>query len=556
MLSYMRAPLWTPGNYPLPSRPVVMGCNGMATSEHPLVSMAGVQVLLDGGNAFDAAVCMAAFLGVVQPYMSGLGGTGVALLHVAQGEVSRVLNFSGKAPVAAEPGKFTPAGLERGPVSPLVPGCVAGWLALHESYGTLDTEALFGPAIRYAENGFPATELYSAVVQRHSPRLIPYESSVREILGFDGVGPRPGERVRRPRLAKSLCTIARNGAEVFYQGEMAEDIVNATKEFGGLLTLGDLASYAVEWQDPISVNYRGYEVYAPPPNTMGFQTLQTLKTVETRDTGDLAFQNIDTIHFQMESSKLSITDRIRYAGDPQFVEIPVAALLSEEYAAEQARRIDPYHASYVLGETYTTEAPPDTLHPGCVDRFGNGMTTSFAVSDCDGNVASITQTLGGFFGSGLAAADTGIFLNNMAMMFDLEGDGPNVIGPGKRPASPLSPTHTYKGDSFFLSIGTPGGWGIPQTTAQFLVNVLDFGMDVQQAIEAPLFRHYVGRDVLMEERFPIQVRVGLEAIGHNIAVWDGWSMRVGGAHPIQFDEGQGVMYGGADPRRDGFAVGY
>ncbi len=552
----MCASVRTPANYPPPTRPVVMGAKGMATSEHPLASVAGVEVLIDGGNAFDAAVCMAALLGVVQPYMSGPGGTGVALLHVAEEDATRVLNFSGKAPAAAEPGRFTPESLERGPISSLVPGCVAGWLAIHDRYGRLAPERLFRPAADYAEGGFPATVLYSAITRLHSSRLTPYEASVREILDADGVEPRPGTRVRRPRLAKSLRTIARQGAEVFYHGELADRIVGAAKEVGGLLTLDDLAAYTVEWQDPISVSYRGYDVYAPPPNTMGFQTLQTLKTVETRGTGELAFQDVDTVHFQMEATKLCITDRIRYAGDPEFVEVPVAGLLSDEYAAEQVRRIDPHHAAYVAGETYTDDAPPDALQPGGADRFGSGMTTSFAVADRDGNVASITQTLGGFFGSGVAAGETGIFLNNMAMMFDLAGDGPNVVAPGKRPASPISPTHTYRDGSFFLSIGTPGGWGIPQTTAQFVTNFLDFGMNVQQAIEAPLFRHYGGRDVHMEERFPLHVRRGLEALGHEVTMLEGWSMRVGGAHVIQRDDEQGVMQGGADPRRDGFAVGW
>ena len=539
---------------PPPTRPVVMGVNGMVSSAHPLASGAGLRILADGGNAFDAAVAVASTLNMVEPYMSGVGGIGLALVYVASEDRVRALNFSGRAPKAADPARFTQETKEVGILSPLVPGNVAGWLTLHETYGSMDRPRLFQSAIGYAEDGFPITHLNSSMIAQSAARLSMFPSA-SIILGNNGSAPAPGARLAMPQLANSLKDIAKNGMDTFYKGELAEKIVKGNQEMGGLFTAEDLAEYEAQWQDPIKISYRGHEIFTTPPNSSGFQILQTLKTLEGFSSDDLIFQHPDTLHRFMEAVKLSVTDRIRYAGDPDLVDIPLDGLLSDEYAAKQRQRVDSDKASAVPGEHYSRKVPKGSLVPGSPEEFDGGMTTHFAVADRDGNVVSITQTLGGGFGSAVAVGDTGIFLNNMGFWFDLEEGSVNLIGPGKRVDFVVAPTHTFRDGKFLLSMGTPGSWGILQTTPQMLVNVLDFGMNVQQAIDAPRFRYYTGTRVEMEERFPAHVRKALQDKGHDVNIIEPWSMSVGGAHAIKVDVDAGVFQGGADPRRDGYALG-
>ena len=539
---------------PPATRPVVMGANGMVTSGHPLASMAGLRVLMEGGNAFDAAVATAATLNVVEPMMSGIGGIGVALAFVAREGRVRALDFSGRAPKAAEPSRFTDETKETGILAALVPGQVAGWLTLHEDYGSVDRERLFQPAISYAEEGYPVTHLSRRLIAHYSPRLSLFPTSAPTLL--EGVRPpAPGSRLRMPQLADSLRKVAKHGQEVFYQGELAHRIVKACRELGGLFTEADFAEYRARWQDPIAIGYRGYEIYTTPPNSSGFQVLQTLKLVEGFGPDKLVYQHPDTLHLLMEAVKLCVTDRIKYAGDPDHVHIPLKGLLSEGYAARQRERIAPGKVAVVLGEHHSLTSPSGALTPGSPEEFSGGMTSHLAVADRDGNVVTITQTLGGGFGSAVSIGDTGIFLNNMASWFDLEEDSPNCVGPGKRVDFVLAPTQTFRDGRFLLSIGTPGGWGILQTTPQFLMNVLDFGMNVQQAVESPVFACFTGRLVEMEERFPNHVRRALEDRGHEVRVIEPWSHYIS-AQAIEFDANEGVYHGGSDPRRDGVAAGW
>ena len=540
---------------PLANRPAAMGVNGMVTSAHPLASLAGQRMLMEGGNAFDAAVATAAALNVVEPYMSGAGGVGVALAHVgAEGRV-RALNFSGRAPRSATHDRFTDDTKQTGILAPLVPGNVAGWLTLHETYGTLDRERVFRPAIDYADGGFPVTHLNSRIMASSAARLSTYPSG-SIILDGNGKTPAPGARLRMPQLAKSLRQIAVGGKETFYRGELAQRLVAGNQAMGGLYTLDDLADYEAEWQEPIGIDYRGYRIHTTPPNSSGFQVLETLKIMEGFSGTDVIFQHPVTLHLLMEAIKLAVTDRIRYGGDPDQVHTPLDGLLSDAYAEKQRGRISREQVSVVSGEHFTRQIPTGSLLAGSPDEFDGGMTTHFATADRDGNVVTVTQTLGGGFGCAVAPGDTGIFLNNMSFWFDLEEGSPNLIGPGKRVDFCLAPTQTLRDGKFFLSIGTPGGWGILQTTAQFLMHVLDYGMNVQAAIEAPRFRCIEGRRVEMEERFPTQVRRALEDMGHDVGVVEAFSMSVGGCHGIQIDSREGVFQGGADPRRDGFAIGW
>lgn len=538
-------------------RPVVMGARGMVASAHPLASLAGLRALMDGGNAFDATVATVAALNVVEPYMSGMGGVGCLLAYIAKEKRTRVLNFTGRAPAAAEPSLFTNENKESGILSVLVPGNVAGWLTLHETYGGLELERLFQPAISYAEEGFPVTHLNSHLIADGEIRWSAYPSS-RSILAPRGRAPCPGEKLLQPQLAHSLRKVAKGGKEVFYRGELARQIVQGSKDLGGLLTEEDLAEYDAWWEEPVGVDYRGYRVLSAPPNSDGFQLLETLKILEGFAPDELACGSADTLHRQIESTRLAITDRIEYGGDPNHTFIPVTGLLSDKYAADQRVRINMARASSVQGEQYNPHASKDSLLPGKMDPALLGSTTHLAVADSEGNVVTLTQSLGSGFGSGIALGDTGIFLNNVANWFDISPgeDVPNKIGPGRLVDWCPTPAQVFKDGEFFLSIGTPGSYGIAQTTAQMIMHVLDFGMNVQQAIEAPRFKCIAGRAVEMESRFSPEVLADLRSRGHDVQVLEPWSRVVGGAQGIMVDQTNGVLSGGADPRRDGYAMGW
>ena len=539
--------------FPKSNRPVAVGVDGMVSSAHPLASQAGLRMLMDGGNAIDGAIATAATLNVVEPYMSGLGGIGVALIYINKDATVRALNFSGRTAKAAHSDQFTEESKGEGIKSALVPGTVAGWLTMHEEYGSLDIEHVFKPAIAYAQNGFPITNLNSKIMSSAIQKLSKFPS-VALIRRHGNKIPEPGSKHFFPELAESLRAVARGGKESFYRGELAEKIIKGNKEMGGMFTLEDFAEYNPEWQSPISINYKGYEIYTTKPNSSGFQILQTLKTIEGFDQ-PMVFQHPETLHLMAESIKLAATDRIAYGGDPEHTDIPVSGLISESYAAKQRVRISPDSASGVSGEHYAREVADGALKHGNPDDYDGGMTTHFAVADRDGNVVSVTQTLGAGFGCGAAVGNTGIFLNNMCYWFDLDENSPNSIGPSKRVDFVVAPTQTIKGGDFFLSMGTPGGWGILQTTPQFLTNVLDYGMNVQEAIEAPRMRCPKGKELHMEERFPSHVRQALELKGHDVVVLEPWSMSVGGAQGIAINMESGVYHGGADPRRDGVAIG-
>ena len=539
---------------PSAGRPAAAGVNGMAASAHPLATLAGVRAMLEGGNAFDAAVAVGAALNVCEPFMSGAAGVGVALAYVAAEDRVRALDFSGRMPMAADPDEYSEMDKNVGIRSALVPGNAAGWLTLHETYGRLERERLFAPAIGYAEDGFPITRFSAKSIGNSVARLSPFPSA--GIFVKNGAGPREGARVRQPQLAESLKAIARGGKDEFYRGALAKRLIDGARELGGQFTEDDFASYDAEWRDPISATYRGFEIFSAPPNSTGFQLLETLKTMEGFTGADLVFQHPETLHLYIESVKLAVADRIKWGGDPDSVKAPLEALLSDGYAARQRARIDRARAALVAGEQFDGMIPSGAVKAGSPDAFDGGMTTHFAAADADGNVVSVSQTLGGGFGSAVAPGDTGLFLNNMAHWFDLEEGAPNRLAGGKRVDFCLAPTQTFCDGKFYASLGTPGSWGILQTTPQFVMNVLDFGMNPQEAIEAPRLRVFEGRRVVMEERFPHPVRAALSAKGHEIEVADPFSPIVGGAQGIVIDQESGTMQGGADPRRDGAAIGF
>jgi len=538
--------------HPSAGRPVAMGVNGMVVSAHSLASAAGLGVLADGGNAFDAAVTIGSTLAVVEPHMSGVGGIGVALAYVASEGRTRSLDFSGRAPLAAEPSLYDEVSRDVGPLAPMIPGNVAGWLALHERYGSMDLERLLRPAIGYAEGGFPATQITSFAISEVIPRLLRHPESAAIVLEASGKAPSPGSRIAAPALAASLRAIAAGGVEEFYRGGLARRIAQGVQDAGGLFTEEDMAGYQAEWGEPVGVDYRGYRVLTTPPGSAGFQILQALKLMETFGEDELGYMRPDSVHLLLEAIKLAVADRIAYGGDPEHVPVPLDALLSEGYALAQKGRIDHGRAALLPDVRHHSDLPEGAVKPGDVSS-ARGETTHFAVADRDRNVVTITQTLGAFYGCGIAPGDTGIFLNNGCTWFDIEEGGPNPVAGGRRVSFVLAPTQVFKDGKFHMSLGTTGGYGIMNTTPQMLMNALDYGMNVQQAIDAPRFSGSMGT-MLIEPGFPQDVIDMLKARGHQFAETSD-PMGLGSAHGIVVDEASGVFQGGSDPRRDSAALG-
>ena len=540
---------WT--NQGLAHRPVVMGRRGMVASAHPLASVAGLRMLMQGGNAVDAAVAVAAALNVCEPYMSGLGGLGYMLVYTARNRSLRVLDYIGRSPAAAVPDAFSsPEEKEVGPKSPLVPGAVGGWLTALETHGGLNRAAVFAPAIEYAEQGVPVSLQNEVFFRLAATRL---GEEARATFLPQGTVPVPGTILKQPLLAATFREIVAGGQEAFYRGEIGKRIVHALAEQGGLLTERDLADFRPEWQTTVSTVYRGYDIHTPPPPCSGFQYLQTFNLLEPFDLQAMGQNSAETIHVMAEAMKLATADRIAYAAQP---DAPVAELLSSTYAAERRALIDPGRALASEGERFGGPRGPETVAAGRPGGLSRECTTHFDVIDGDGNAVSVTQSIGAFFGSGVMAGDTGIMLNNFSYWFDLDSASPNLIGPHKKIEMCMAPAMIFYGDRLFLAIGTPGSFGILETTPQMISNVIDHGFSVQAAIEAPRFRTYEGTRLEVEGRVPEATRTELIRRGHDVRVIDDWSPVVGGGQGIMIDPDSGALLGGADPRRDGYALGW
>ncbi|MEA2596068.1 MAG: gamma-glutamyltranspeptidase / glutathione hydrolase [Thermomicrobiales bacterium] len=540
-------------NRGLAHRPVVMGTRGMVASAHFLASVAGLRILQQGGNAIDAAVATAAALNVAEPYMSGIGGVGYMLNYSAKERRLRVLDYVGPSAAAASPDAFaSPEDKDHGPKSPLVPSACAGWLTALETYGKLDRAAVFAPAIEYAEAGVPLT-LKNEYFYRNTFNAGHLTDQTKAVFMPDGAPPTPGSVVRQPLLAKTFREVVEGGQELFYRGSLAKRIVQSLRTQGGHLTEEDLAGYRPVWQDPIRTTYRGFDVHSPPPPCAGIQYLETFNILEAYDLATMGQNTAQTIHLMAEAMKLSVADRIAYAARP---DVPTAGLLSKDYAAERRALIDPNRAKPSEGERFTGPAPVGAILPGEPARSLKECTTHFDVVDAEGNAVSVTQSLGDGFGSGVMAGDTGLMLNNFAYWFDLHPDSPNLIGPRKQIEMCMAPAAIFRGDDLFAVIGTPGSFGILETTPQMISNLLDHGFSIQAAIEAPRFRTYEGTTIELEARIPKPVRDDLLLRGHTIRLIDDWSYLVGGGQGIMVDPDTRVLMGGADPRRDGYALGW
>jgi gamma-glutamyltranspeptidase/glutathione hydrolase len=530
-------------------RPTVMGRRGLVAAAHPLAAMAGTEILLQGGTAVDAACATSAALNVVEPYMSGPGGVGTILL--SRRGARETLVSTGRAPGAADPGTVTDADLKGGPRSIAVPGLPAAILALHERHGSLPRAAVFAPAIRLAEEGFPLTWKNCEFFEKGRAQLA-HSSEAGATFLPGGHVPRPGTVLIQKDLGGTLRQIAEGGVEAFYRGPIARAIGQALAERGGWLVEADLATYAPVWGTPVAGRFRGHDVFVPPPPTQALQLLQTLHLLEGFDLRGFGHNSPDYLHHFIEAVKVASADRVALgtAHGP----LPLAGLLSPRYAAERRRLIDPARAGVSGGERWSAERLPGEVLPGHPADFATEHTTHFAAADADGTVVTVTQTLGSPFGSGVMVPGTGMLLNNMLMWTDVDPESPSCLRGAATLETRMAPTQVFRDGSFRLSIGTPGSFGILQTTPQMLLNVLEFDLAIQEAIEAPRVRVYRDRLVDVEGRIGAETRAALAARGHEVNVIEDWSWIVGGGQGILRDPESGALQGGADPRRDGYAL--
>ena len=547
-------------------RPVVMGRNGMVCSGHPLASQAGIGVLQKGGNAVDAALAVGVALNVVEPNMSGIGGDGFIMVYwKATGEIS-VANATGAAPYSATRDRYLPEGIPmKGVLSVSVPGLLDGWAAAHEKYGTLKWGDLFDPAVDLAANGFPVSHVLSRSIASDS-LLCSFPTS-KAVFTREGQPLEPGEMLYQRDLAATLGAIAREGRDELYDGATGRAIVEFSRQEGGMLDLRDLSEHRCRWQQPIGISYRGYAVYEAPPNSSGHILLQEMNLVENLDLKALGCNTTEAIHCMVEAKKLAFADREAFMADPEFVDIPLAALLSKEYARERAGLIDPERAAQEV-----SEGDPWQFHDGARPRQKARVspdredTTCFCVVDRWGNAVCQLQSLQSAFGSSIIAGNTGVLLNNRMTYWHLDPDHVNFLQPGKHVRHTMNPvmvTAPSSGD-LVLVCGTPGADTQVQTNFQVITHVLDFGMTVAEAVEAPRWRHtqdgtestvpHTCDDELhLEGRFAEQVREGLSRRGHPIKMLPDWGA-VGSEMMIQVDSAGGALFGAADPRRDGYAI--
>ncbi|HYS24766.1 MAG TPA: gamma-glutamyltransferase [Vicinamibacterales bacterium] len=520
---------------------------GIVAASQPLAAQAGVQMLERGGNAVDAAIAANAVMALVEPHYNGIGGDLFAIYYEARTGKLYGLNAGGWAPAGLTPEFLRAKGIVRMPGggihSVTVPGAVAGWDAMRARFGKLPMADLLAPAIFYADDGFPVTDVIADHWAGGAARLAADPLAAETFLP-NGRAPRAGEVFRNPRLAGTLRLIAQKGAAGFYEGKTAEAIVAVSRVKGGAMTLADLKDYKPEWVDPISTTYRGWTVYELPPNTQGIAALIMLNIMERYPIAEYGFQTASTMHVEIEAKKLAYADMIRYVADPHFSNVPVAPLLGKEHGVERARLIDPRKAA--------CDVQPSRL-PGLTTSSG-GDTIYLSAIDRDGNIVSLIQSLYSSFGSGIVPPDTGVMLHNRGALFTLEPGHPNLLAGRKRPLTTLVPAFMSKGD-VKIGFGIMGGFNQAQAHAQFVSNVADFGLDVQEALEAGRFTKisFDGCDVDVEELVRAKTRNELETLGHEVTVIPPRTGVFGYGQAVMSD-GAGVHFAGSEPRHDGEAI--
>ena len=541
-----------PAANPRATRSVVMARNGVIATSQPLASAAGLAVLQNGGNAIDAAVTAAAVLSVVEPTMNGIGGDLFALVYDPKTKTVRALNASGRAPAAATIEEFKRRNLDampyRGELSVSVPGVVDGWSELLAKHGTIGLDKALQPAIRYAKDGYAVSEIISYQWRDQEATLARDPGAAATFL-IDGRAPRAGEIFRNPKLGASLELIARGGRDAFYKGAIAKAIADDMARRKGLLTAADLAAHTSDWTDPISTDYKGHQVLEFPPNTQGVVALEMLNILEGVDLKAMGHNSAAYLHMLVEAKKIAFADRDAWLADAKTT--PPEALkrmLSKTYASERRKEIDAdraareYKPLSIAGVTGSGEEHPQA----------HGDTIYLTVADKDGNVISLIQSIYEAFGAGIVSGDTGIALHNRAALFSLRSGHPNALAPGKRPFHTLVPAMVLKDGRPWFSFGVMGGDMQPQGHVQVLLNMIEFGMNVQEAGEAPRFRHS-SAGLALESGISAEARFGLDLRGHRVISSVG---AFGGFQGILIDPKTGVMMGGSDPRKDGVAIGW
>ena len=525
------------------TRSMVISRNGIVAAESPLAAQAGVRILERGGNAVDAAIAANAMMGVVLPMMNGIGGDLFAIVYDAKANKIYGLNASGWAPKGLSIDFLRGQGLrdmpQQGVHTITVPGAVDGWQKLADKFGRKKLAEDLAAAIRTAQDGYPVTEWSAAYWAPEADRLRADEAAAALYLPSDHP-PRVGDVFRNADLAWSLQQIADHGRDAMYKGEIAAKILDGMKRHGGTMTAQDLAEFSGEWVEPLSTTYRDWTVYEMPPNEQGIAALEMLNIMETFPLAQTGFGSTKTLHVMIEAKKLAYADLAKYIGDPRKQKLPVATLLSKDWAAQRAKLIDADHANCNVS---AGELP------------GGHDTTYLSVVDRDGNMVSLIQSNYDSFGSGIVAAGTGFVLHNRGGLFSLDASSPNALAGRKRPLHTLIPAMAQKGDTR-IAFGIMGGWNQAQAHAQFIADIADFKMNIQAALEAPRFskRTFAGCDVAMEGRFSQAVRNELGAKGHKIEWKGAFSSVVGGGQAVLRDFATGVNYGASDPRKDGEAV--
>jgi gamma-glutamyltranspeptidase / glutathione hydrolase len=531
---------------PVPGRSVVMTRYGMVATSQPLAAMAGVEVLRAGGHAADAAIAASAAMALMEPTGTGLGGDLFALVHDATAGSLHGLDAAGWAPSDHTAARLRARGLNAIPLtgvdSVTVPGVVAGWAALADRFGRLPFPDLLAPAIRYADEGFPVGPV-TARLWRESTSFLASDPDAAATFLVDGDAPAAGGLFRNPGLARTLGRVAAEGASGFYEGAVAEAIIAACRGRGGTMTRADLGDYRAEWVEPVATAYRGWTVHEIPPPGQGVAALMMLQLMEPFPLGEWGFHAPDTVHALIEAKKLAYADMVAHVGDPRHTDIPVARLLDRARAAERGALIDMARAA--------ERVEPDRL-PGVTDRPGSD-TIYLAAADRAGNMVSLIQSNYAGFGSGLVPEGAGFMLQNRGALFSLDAGHPNVLAPRKRPLHTIIPGFMEKGEAK-IAFGIMGGWNQAQAHAQFVSNIVDHGMDVQQALEAGRITKltFDGLDVAMEATVPAATRAELEARGHRIEVHGPRTPTFGYGHAIR--SATGVRHGAADPRHDGAAI--
>ena len=527
------------------ARSMVVSRGGIVAAESPLAAQAGAQILERGGNAVDAAIATNAMMGVVEPMMDGIGGDLFAIVYDAKSNKLYGLNASGWAPKGLTIEFLQKQGLKsmpnQGVNSITVPGAVDGWQKLADKFGRKKLAEDLAAAIRTARNGFPVPEWTALYWAAEVDHLRTDENATKTYLPQDKP-PKLGEIFKNPELAESLEQIAQHGRDAFYKGEISAKILESMKKHGGTMAAHDLAEYSSEFVEPISTTYRDWTIYEIPPNGQGLAALEMLNIMETFPLGqkDWGFGSANALHAMIEAKKLAYTDLAKYIGDPRKQKLPVATLLSKEWAGQRAKLID---------------ADKANCEPVAGQIPSGGDTTYLTVVDREGNMVSLIQSNYSAFGSGVVAAGTGFALHNRGGLFSLDPASPNALAGRKRPLHTIIPAFAQKGD-VRVAFGIMGGWNQSQAHAQFVANLVDFKMNIQAAVEAPRFTKYSfsGCDLMMENRFSQKVRDELTSKGHKLDVKGMYSSVVGGGQAVMRDFAAGVNYGASDPRKDGQAV--